>query len=59
MCLSPHEMTAEELQERIDRMKAYLQNTDDINPYYKNMYEGRLEEYEKLLKEKADAGQMV
>jgi hypothetical protein len=59
MCLSPDQMTAEELQTRIDRMKDYLSQGDNIDPYYKNMYEGRLEQFEKVLKEKADAGQMA
>ena len=60
MCLSPHEMSAEELQIRIDRMKAYLASKgDSVDPYYKRMYEGRIEEFEKLLKEKADSGQMI
>lgn len=58
MCLSPEEMTVDQLQNRVDSMKDYL-SQDNLDPYYKNLYEGRLEEFEKLLKEKADAGQMV
>jgi hypothetical protein len=60
MCLSPEEMSADQLQALVDKMKRYLNRPEDqTSPYYRNMYEGRLERFEVLLKEKAEKGEMV
>ena len=61
MCFSPSDMTAEELQRRIDQIQKLLEsdNPSLAYPAFRNMYEGRLEKYEDLLKEKAESGQMV
>jgi hypothetical protein len=51
-------MSARQLQERIDRMRAQIES-GNLKKQYRDLYEGRLERFEQLLKEKADAGQMV
>lgn len=58
MCLSPEELTVDQLQERIDSLRDYLAR-ENLAEYYRNVYTGRLEQYETLLKEKANAGQMA
>lgn len=58
MCLSPHEMDSDRLQRHIDWYRKTLSNMGDreaMKPYY----EARLEQFEQLLKEKADAGEMA
>lgn len=57
MCVSPHEMTAEQLQRHLDYYRESLaEETDD---WYKSSIQGRIEQFEELLKEKADEGKMI
>lgn len=58
MCVSPHEMTAQQLQTEIDWLK---QAADDASRAsgMRSYYERRLARMEALLKEKAESGEMV
>lgn len=58
MCLSPDEMSAEQLQNSIDLIKRRM-DSPRVDESFKRLYSGRLEMFEKLLKEKADAGEMA
>jgi hypothetical protein len=58
MCLSPEEMSPARLQTTIDYIKLKLDNPN-VGSEWRSIYEGRLEMFEKLLKEKAEAGDMV
>ena len=58
MCLSPEELSPVRLQSNIDFIKARLEDTN-MGTDWRQIYEGRLEMFEKLLKEKAEAGEMV
>lgn len=58
MCLSPDEMSAEQLQNSIDLIKRRM-DSPRVDESFKLLYSGRLEMFEKLLKEKADAGEMA
>lgn len=55
MCLSPHEMTTARLEQRIEELKDLLKKFAPGHPY-RGVYEGRLEGYERILKERANAG---
>lgn len=55
MCLSPEQMTTARLEQRIEELKDLLEGFAPGHPY-RGVYEGRLEGYEKILKERADNG---
>lgn len=49
MCSSPHEMTTEQIEYAVQQMRGWVENGDDY-------WAWRLEQFEKLLKERAEAG---
>lgn len=55
MCLSPHEMSTARIEERLGQMRRVFAkglSTPEIEAVYK----WRIEEFEKILKERAEAG---
>lgn len=55
MCLSPEDMTTEQLENRIETMKEWISH-EEPGSYYHGMYTGRLEMYEALVKERYNSG---
>lgn len=58
MCVSPHEMTAQQLQTEIDWLKQAAVDPGK-QAGMRSYYERRLARMEALLKEKAESGEMV
>lgn len=57
MCLSPHEMTSARLEELIQESEKLLGNSNVLtSDWRRRVHEGRIENYKKLLKERADNG---
>lgn len=54
MCMSPDEMTSVQIEESIAYFKEMLQGEQD--KWYRDTYEWRLNEFELLLKERAENG---
>ena len=57
MCLSPHEMSSERLGELIESSEKFLDNPAVLaDDWRRQVHEGRIENYQKILKERADNG---
>ena len=56
MCLSPHEMTTAEIEYEISRLHEYLDDPRYSTSRYRQLWAGRIEYMEALLKERADDG---
>jgi hypothetical protein len=54
MCVSPHEMTNDQLEKEILALRGYCE--DERFKQYFDYYERRIEMLEKLLKERAETG---
>lgn len=54
MCMSPHEMKSARIEEIVQQTKERLKLETDR--WYIQYYTGRIGEFEKLLKERADDG---
>jgi hypothetical protein len=52
--MSPHEMSSQRVEEIVQEFNELLE--DSKLSYYHNYYRGQLEQYEQLLKERAEAG---
>lgn len=55
MCLSPHEMSSAEIEEALASLREWV-NSPDISDRYKQIWSGRIEYFEALLKERAENG---
>lgn len=57
MCLSPHEMSSERLEELIQDSERFLNNPRVlVDDWRRQVHEGRTENYRELLKERANNG---
>ena len=56
MCLSPHEMTTEQIEYEIGRLREYIDNPRNGNEGYRRIWARRIEMLEDLLKERANKG---
>ena len=57
MCLSPHEMTNEVLERRIETLQAMVDsNRHGYSDKVKQIWRGRIRGFEAVLKERADQG---
>lgn len=57
MCMSPHEMSTHQIEGTISTIRGYIeQYIKEGNAEYARFWEGRLENFEKILKERAEAG---
>ncbi len=55
MCMSPHEIPTWRIEELVATMRETLAS-GRLHPQEESFWTGRLENYEKLLKERAEAG---
>lgn len=55
MCLSPHEMSTARIEERLSQMRRVFAKGLST-PEIEAMYKWRIGEFEKILKERAEAG---
>ena len=57
MCISPDQLTNQELQDNIDSLQEFI----DANqyPHHNDYYANRIRLYEQLLKERAESGEYV
>lgn len=55
MCLSPHEMSTEQIENRMEGIRRVL-DKGGLDAAIERMYRWRLEEFEGILKERAEAG---
>lgn len=58
MCLSPEQMSVEQLTERLTSMRRIVEDPK-TSDYYQNLYSGRIEQFEQLLDEKLAAQEVV
>jgi hypothetical protein len=57
MCRSPHEMTTPEIEERARDISRFMERSNtNMTQKLKDLYVWRLNEYENILKERAEAG---
>lgn len=54
MCLSPHEMSTARIEERLAQIRRQIEK--GLDPVLEKSYRWRQEEFEKILKERAEAG---
>lgn len=54
MCMSPHEMTSERIEEIIANLRSRAEVT--ASPQDRQYFLGRADKFEQLLKERAEAG---
>lgn len=54
MCRSPDEMSTQQLEERIEQIRRMIEK--GLDPVIERNYRWRLEEFEKIVKERAEAG---
>lgn len=55
MCMSPHEMTSARIEKIIEDSRRMIEE-GLLDSYISSIYEERIEEFEKLLKERAEDG---
>ncbi len=56
MCTSPHEMTSARIEQHIQSLKKDLADREGLDSFYRRYYEGRLESFIEILKERAEDG---
>lgn len=53
MCMSPHEMTSAKIEQEIEKIESWL---NDPNCPHRGYWEGRLQGFKDILKERAEDG---
>lgn len=57
MCMSPHEMSTQQIEGTISIIRGYIEEyIEEGKTEYARLWEGRLENFEKILKERAETG---